>query len=71
VQLDDNPAWAYVLAWEQHLPWIYIAGWLWGHECMLEKHKKDPTGQNRWAYFVPPPYRHPLDLAIIIRQRRR
>lgn len=30
-----------------------IAGWLYGRDAKQEKFWSDPTGKNRWAFFVP------------------
>ena len=30
-----------------------LAGWLYGHEGKHQSYWRDPTGENRWAFFVP------------------
>jgi hypothetical protein len=34
-------------------PRFRIVGWCYGHEGKIDAYWSDPTGKNRWAYFIP------------------
>ncbi len=49
---DDHDERAYVLV-TGHSGEYWIEGWSFAEDCKLDKYWKDPTGKDRFAYFVP------------------
>lgn len=41
-------------------PKFLLRGWIYGHEGQLEKYWADPSGKNRFAYFVPQKMLHDM-----------
>lgn len=46
---DDKP---YILV-TGPAPDFVVRGWLFGRDTKLPEYWRDPSGKNRWAYFVP------------------
>jgi hypothetical protein len=70
LQKDDKEDWAYVLVSAQRHPLYLLKGWAWGNEIKRDEYWRDPTGNNRHAYFYDGELRAMGDLFDIVRGRK-
>jgi len=73
VQPNGRPHWAYLLVDGSEHPQYRMLCWCWGHEAMQDEFWCDPTGADRYAWFVPQsaPFMRPPSLLLqTLRQRQ-
>jgi hypothetical protein len=56
VHPEDNDDDIFVGVRVNNLPTCRLIGWAWAIDCKDQNFWKDPTGKNRPAFFVDPPY---------------
>jgi hypothetical protein len=63
IHQSDHDHRPYVLV-RGRCPRFTIAGWAWGFEAKQDKFWKDPTGKQRWAFFMPDELLRSMDTLI-------
>lgn len=49
----EDPNRPFVLAWHESETCVHLIGWTMARDVQREEFWRDPTGEGRWAYFVP------------------